>query len=87
MEGGTTWRRVSWQKARAELLPKLPIEIVRPRGSRAKELGLPHQTYASVRAATGCHVIGSLLSANALRMRHTALLPQARQHRRAPLEA
>ena len=41
LESGGSWRRVAWKKAREELLPTLPIEVVRLRVSRAKELGLP----------------------------------------------
>lgn len=87
MEGGTTWRRVSWQKARAELLPKLPIEIVRRRVLRAKELGLPYKTYASVRASTGCDVIGFLFSSNALRMLKSEQLPEDRLQRLEALKS
>ena len=69
-EGGRTWRQHCWKKARAELVPHLPIEIVRQRVARAKELGLPYKTYASVRASTGRDVIGFLFSSNALRAFH-----------------
>ncbi len=68
MESGATWRRVSWGKARKALLPTLPIEVLRRRVNRAKELGLPYKTYASVRASTGRDVIGFLFSSNALRV-------------------
>lgn len=79
MEGGAAFRRFAWKKARADLLPTLPIEIVRRRVSRAKELGLPYKTYASVRASTGCDVVGFLFSSNALRvMRQQDRLPQDR---------
>ncbi|GFE63511.1 hypothetical protein [Litoreibacter roseus] len=66
MEGGRSWRKHSWTKARAALLPTLPIEVVRLRVRRAKELGLPYKTYASVRASTGRDVVGFLFSSNAL---------------------
>lgn len=65
---GYAWRKQCWSTARAELLPKLPIEILRGRVHRAQELGLPYRTYASVRAGTGRDVIGFLFSTNALRM-------------------
>ncbi len=61
-----TWRKTSWTHARADLLPVLPIEVVRLRVKRAKELGLPYKTYASVRASTGHDLIGFLFSSNAL---------------------
>ncbi|TMV67455.1 hypothetical protein FGG78_32035, partial [Thioclava sp. BHET1] len=53
MEPGFGWRKHCWSKARQDLLPHLPIEILRNRVRRAKELGLEYRTYASVRAATG----------------------------------
>ena len=64
---GARWRRHCWKKARADLLPTLPIEILRSRVRRAKALGLDYRTYASVRASTGRDVIGFLFSNNALR--------------------
>ena len=65
---GVSWRRFAWAKARADLLPTLPIEVVRLRVKRAQALGLPYQTYASVRASTGRDVIGFLFSNNALQV-------------------
>lgn len=67
LESGQRWRLHCWKKARADLLPNLPIEILRSRVKRAKELGLDYKTYASVRASTGRDVIGFLFSTNALR--------------------
>ncbi len=52
LEPGGAWRRHCWRKARADLLPHLPIEVLRTRVRRAGELGLDYRTYASVRAAT-----------------------------------
>ncbi len=54
--------------ARQRLLPVLPVEVVRLRVRRAKELGLEYRTYASVRAATGHDVVAFLFSSNALRV-------------------
>ena len=68
MEAGFSFRKYAWTKARAELIPNLPIEILRSRVKRAKALGLPYKTYASVRASTGRDVVGFLFSNNALRM-------------------
>ena len=73
MEAGESWRRHSWGKARARLLPVLPIEVVRLRVKRAQELGLEYRTYASIRSTTGHDVIAFLFSTNALRM--TAMRP------------
>jgi len=68
MEAGFAFRKHAWTKARADLMPTLPIEILRTRVKRAKALGLPYKTYASVRASTGRDVVGFLFSNNALRM-------------------
>lgn len=67
-DDGISWRRFAWAKARADLLPTLPIEVVRLRVKRAQDLGLPYKTYASVRASTGRDVIGFLFSNNALQV-------------------
>ena len=65
---GHSYRAVAWQKARAALLPNLPIEVVRLRVKRAQALGLPYRTYAGIRASTGHDLIGFLFSSNALRI-------------------
>lgn len=64
---GLSWRKHCWTRARRDLIPNLPIEILRGRVKRARELGLEYKTYASVRASTGRDVIGFLFSSNALR--------------------
>ena len=68
MEAGASWRRHCWAAARENLLPHLPIEVLRGRLRRAKELGLDYKTYASVRAASGHDVVAFLFSSNALRL-------------------
>ena len=68
MAGGVSWRKHCWSAARAALVPTLPIEVVRLRVRRAKELGLEYKTYAGVRAATGHDVVAFLFSSNALRV-------------------
>ncbi len=68
-EPGRAFRKFAWGKARAQLLPKLPIEVVRRRVLRAKELGLPYKTYAGLRAASGDDLIGFLFSSSALGLR------------------
>jgi len=82
---GQSWRTYCWSRARRDLLPTLPIEILRSRVKRAREIGLDYKTYASVRAATGRDVIGFLFSSNALR----AFLkqPQVPETRAAKLAA
>jgi len=86
-EGGLAWRKHCWKRARADLLPHLPIEILRGRVKRARELGLDYKTYASVRAATGHDVVGFLFSSNALRVfRGRAEIPQDRLQKLAGLK-
>ena len=78
-EPGQSWRRHAWGKARRDLLPTLPIEVVRLRVARAVELGLPYRTYAGIRASTGHDLVGFLFSSNALRvLREGQALPQDR---------
>jgi hypothetical protein len=67
LEPGTSWRAECWRRARANLLPVLPVEVVRLRVRRAKEIGLDYRTYAGVRAATGHDLVAFLFSTNALR--------------------
>lgn len=68
LEGGAGWRRYAWRRARRELLPQLPIELVRLRIRRAKELGIDYKSYASIRAANGRDIVALLFSSNALRV-------------------
>ena len=63
---GLAWRSHCWRAARAQLLPILPIEVVRLRVRRAAELGLPYKTYAGIRASTGHDLVAFLFSSNAL---------------------
>ncbi|MBL4812962.1 MAG: hypothetical protein JKX69_11550 [Rhodobacteraceae bacterium] len=85
MEPGQSWRRFAWRKARAELLPTLPLEVVRRRVARAKQLGLPYKTYAGIRASTGRDLVGFLFSTNALRVHKAMLLPADRAARLAAI--
>ncbi|WP_431298777.1 hypothetical protein [Tabrizicola sp. BL-A-41-H6] len=85
MEGGASWRRHCWTAARERLLPVLPVEVVRLRVKRARELGLDYKTYAGVRAATGHDVVAFLFSSNALRV--TLLAPAMPEERAAKLAA
>lgn len=86
MQGGTSWRKHCWTAAREALLPTLPIEVVRGRVRRAKELGLEYRTYASVRAQTGHDVVAFLFSSNALRVRALSpVIPQAQADKLAAM--
>ena len=79
-EPGFRWRKHVWTQARKDLLPRLPIEVVRRRVARAKELGLPYRTYAGFRASNGHDLIGFLFSTNALRVfRDGAEIPRERR--------
>jgi len=74
---GRSWRLHCWKAAREALLPTLPIEVVRLRVKRARDLGLDYKTYASVRAASGHDLVAFLFSSNALRVTPVRLsLPQ-----------
>lgn len=86
MEAGAGFRRVAWSKARAALLPSLPLEVVRLRVKRAERLGLPYKTYATVRAVTGRDIVGFLFSDNALSMGRGADLPEPERARLIALE-
>jgi hypothetical protein len=75
MEPGRSWRRHAWTKARAELLPAMPLEVIAYRMARARELGLDYRTYAGVRATTGRDIVAFLFSSNALRLIRTHAIP------------
>jgi hypothetical protein len=67
LEPGFRGRRMAWGRARAALLGNsMPLEVVRRRVARARELGLDYTTYASIRAASGHDVLAFLFSGNAL---------------------
>lgn len=85
LESGAAWRRHCWSKARADLLPQLPLNVIKRRVARAKELGLDYRTYATVRASTGRDIIGFLFSDNALRMHIRKALPEDRAAKLAGL--
>ena len=59
MERGFAYRRHLWTKARKDLVPTLPLFVLKMRVNRAKELGLDYTTYAGVRASTGRASSGS----------------------------
>ncbi len=65
---GRGFRTYAWGRARAALLPKLPVEVVRLHVRRARALGLDYTTYAGIRATTGRDLIAFLYSSNALGM-------------------
>lgn len=77
MEPGARWRRVAWKKSREALLPTLPIEVVRRRVKRARELGLDYKSYAGFHAANGRDIVAFLFSSNALRPEPQTLVIEA----------
>ena len=79
MERGAGWRRYAWKRARADLLPTLPLEVARMRVRRARELGIDYKAYAGIRAATGRDIIALLFSDNALRLVNANHLPEERR--------
>jgi hypothetical protein len=88
MEAGFAFRKHAWTKARAALIPTLPIEILRTRVARAKAIGLPYKTYASVRASMGRDVVGFLFYNNALRViAHAQSLPEDRAKKLSQVDA
>ncbi len=79
---GQSWRAHCWRQARADLLPVLPLEVVRLRVRRAKEIGLDYRTYAGIRATTGHDLVAFLFSTNALHVfRDGQRLDDARRDR------
>lgn len=79
MEKGGAWRRYAWKRARADLMPTLPLEVARRRVRRARELGIDYKSYAGIRAATGRDIVALIFSSNALRLaRDTALIEAER---------
>ena len=68
MEPGGAWRRYAWKRARADLMPTLPLEVARRRVRRARELGIDYKSYAGIRAATGRDIVSLIFSSVALRL-------------------
>jgi len=88
MEPGQGFRRYAWSLARAQLIPTLPIEVVRRRVARAKELGLDYKSYAGFRDTTGRDIVAFLFSSNALRVEPQIIeLPRDRAGRLAELKS
>ncbi len=87
LAAGAGWRRHCWSRARRDLLPHLPLNVVRRRVARARALGLDYTTYATVRATTGCDIVAFLFSSNALHlMRAGDTVPQDRAGRLSEIE-
>ena len=78
LDAGQSWRTFAWKKARKQLIPRLPLEIVRRRVLRAQQLGLEYPQYASILLGTGRDIVGFLFTCDALGMRlsQTAQFPE-----------
>jgi hypothetical protein len=69
LESGRSWRAHCWKAARRELLPRLPLEVVRRRVARARQLGLAYPQYASILLGTGRDIVAFLFTQEGLRLR------------------
>ena len=69
LDGAKSWRTFAWKKARKQLMPRLPLEIVKRRVLRAQQLGLEYPQYASILLGTGRDIVGFLFTCDALGMR------------------
>jgi len=70
MKTGLGWQQHCWRKARKDLMGKaIPIEIVRMRIKRARELGLAYPQYASILLGTGRDIVGFLFTVDGLHLR------------------
>ncbi len=82
LDPGRSWRAQCWRRARAALLPRLPVEVVRRRVARARELGLAYPDYAAILLGAGRDIVGFLFTCEAIGLRlrrgEVAALPEAR---------
>ncbi len=69
LEPGRGFRKHAWKKARADLMPRLPLEVVRRRVARAKALGLDYPQYASILLGTGRDIVAFLFTSEAIGLR------------------
>ncbi|MEL6574557.1 MAG: hypothetical protein AAFQ81_01595 [Pseudomonadota bacterium] len=66
LDGARSWRRHCWKAAKKAVAPPAPLEVVRRRVARARQLGLAYPAYASILLGTGRDVRGLLFTAGAL---------------------
>jgi hypothetical protein len=69
LEPGRSWRAHAWRTARRELLPRLPLEVIRRRVARARQLGLTYPQYASILLGTGRDITAFLFTDGSLQLR------------------
>lgn len=86
---GRGWQRHCWTQSRKALIGKrMPIEVVRTRINRARELGLEYPQYASILLGSGRDVVGFLFTVDGLqlRLRKRLEMPDAVQEKLKGLE-
>ena len=86
---GTGWNAYCWRRARRELMgPRLPVEIIRLRVARARQLGLSYPQYASILTGSGRDIVGFLFTVGGLQLRLSRRLamPGAVRDRLAAIE-
>jgi hypothetical protein len=67
---GLGWQKHCWTQSRKALIGKhIPIEVVRMRIRRARELGLEYPQYASILLGTGRDVVGFLFTVDGLHLK------------------
>lgn len=78
LEAGRSWRTHCWRRARRDLMPKLPLEVIRRRVARARQLGLAYPQYASILLGTGRDIVAFLFTSDGLglRLEHEARMPR-----------
>lgn len=69
LDAGRSWRAHCWRTARRELLPRLPLEVIRRRVARARQLGLAYPQYAAILLGTGRDIVAFLFTTESLGLR------------------
>lgn len=75
LDAGTRWRTHCWKTARKSLVGTIPLEVVRRRVKRARELGLDYPAYASILLGSGRDIVGFLFTCDAIGLRLQRTLP------------
>jgi hypothetical protein len=88
LDAGRSWRTHAWRTARRELLPRLPLEVIRRRVARARQLGLAYPQYAAILLGTGRDIVAFLFTSESLglRLERELSMPRRVAERLAALE-
>lgn len=88
LDGGRSWRAYAWARARRELVPRLPLEVVRRRVARARQLGLAYPQYAAILLGSGRDIVAFLFTDGSLQLRleRQLAMPQRVAQKLAALE-